>query len=46
MRLHGVPRAERAELFRDLRTMAHAAAEAWARQRNLAAMAGGAGLPQ
>lgn len=46
MRLHGVPRAQRAELFRDMRVMARAAAEAWARQRSLAAMVAAPGAPQ
>jgi hypothetical protein len=37
MRLHGVPRAERSELFGQIRVMAHAAAQAWAQQRQRAA---------
>ena len=33
MRLHGVPRSERAARFEDLRTMERSALSVWARQR-------------
>jgi hypothetical protein len=43
MRMHGVPEADRPDLYEAMRIMARAAAEAWARQRSLASMASGVG---